>query len=84
VLNVLAKEKSVIPFPKQKTFAVDWDSLPLLLTPHILYEALPPGVLGRDHIYGLWELKNFPGKKLGNRKIVGKDALRAWLNNPGA
>jgi hypothetical protein len=86
-MNNAVQEKTaqVLPFPGQKPFVVDWEELPILLTPKLLLKALPPDSLGRDSIYGLWNIPGFPGLRLGGKGgklVVGREALRHWLENP--
>jgi hypothetical protein len=61
-----------------KNTIANWAELPLILNPEILRSVLP---LGRDGIYALWNVKGFPGLRLGKKLIVGRRAFQKWLEN---
>ncbi len=78
-MNLAVKNQPGKVVPLKKELITDWESLPLLLNAEWILKILPKGTLGRDHVYGLWEMPGFPGLRIGRKKVVGRDALRRWL-----
>jgi len=60
---------------------IDWDSLPLLLTPKDLLDIWPGG---KNSVYALFHRQGFPSVRHGKRLFVSRDALKAWLEKGGA
>lgn len=56
----------------------DWADVPLVLS--VKQAARLIGV-GYRPVYDLARTADFPALKLGNRIIIPRDALRAWLDN---
>ncbi|ACX51564.1 hypothetical protein Adeg_0411 [Ammonifex degensii KC4] len=54
-----------------------WEELPLVLTPGDLVKyGITPG---KASAYALLRLPGFPARRVGRRWLIGRDALRAWL-----
>lgn len=57
---------------------VKWDELPAVLSAKDLKRVLP---LGTRAVYQLFRRPDFPGKRIGRRVLVSRDALRRWLES---
>jgi hypothetical protein len=55
---------------------INWDDLPLILTPKDMREILP---IGEHGIYQLFHRPDFPGRRFGKKLLVSRESLRKWL-----
>lgn len=63
------------------TVVTNWADVPLVLS--VKQAARLIGV-GYRPVYDLARTADFPALKLGNRIIIPRDALRAWLDSRGS
>jgi len=58
---------------------MDYDSLPLLLTPRDVLKAFGWSPNRINQVYILFKSKKFPSEKVGRKYIIPKPRFLAWL-----
>jgi hypothetical protein len=58
---------------------MDYDKMPLVLTPRDVLEAFGWPECRMNQVYRLFRSKKFPSERVGNKHIIPKPRFLAWL-----